>query len=75
MFLLFQACLGIQVDGIGKQLKLVQPTLPDFLNEVRIINLQIGESSLDIHVMKQPDGVGVTVKNAKNGPSVVCLCA
>jgi len=72
MFLLFQACLGIQVDGIGKQVKLVRPTLPDFLNEVRIINLQIGDSSLDIHVMKQRDSVEVTVKNARNGPSVLC---
>jgi glycogen debranching enzyme len=73
MFLLFQACLGIQVDGIGKQVKFVQPTLPDFLNEVHITNLQIGDSSLDIHVMKQRDDVGVMVKKAKNGPSVVCL--
>lgn len=73
MFLLFQACLGIQVDGIRKQVKLVRPTLPDFLNEVRIINLQIGDSSLDIDVMRHGDGVGVTAKNAKNGSAVVCL--
>jgi glycogen debranching enzyme len=73
MFLLFQACLGIQVDGIRKQVTLVRPTLPDFLNEVSIINLQAGDSSLDIDVMRQRDGVGVTVKNAKNSPAVVCL--
>lgn len=73
MFLLFQACLGIQVDGIEKQVKLVQPTLPDFLNEVRITNLQVGDSSFDIDVMRQRDGVEVTVKNAKNGPRVMCL--
>jgi glycogen debranching enzyme len=73
MFLLFQACLGIQVDGIREQVTFVRPTLPDFLNEVRITNLQVGDSSLDIDVMRQRDGVGVTVKNAKNGPAVVCL--
>ena len=73
MFLFFQACLGIQVDGIGKQVKLIRPTLPDFLNDVRIINLQIGDSSLDLHVMRQRDGVEVTVTDARNGPSVVCL--
>jgi hypothetical protein len=41
-----------------KQATLVRPTLPDFLNEVRIINLQVGDTSLDIDVMRQRDGVG-----------------
>lgn len=71
MFLLFQACLGIRVDGIRKQVTLVRPTLPDFLNEVRIINLRVGNSSLDLDLVRQRDGVGVTVKNARNGPVVV----
>ncbi len=73
MFLLFQACLGIQVDGIKKQVALVRPTLPDFLNEVRITGLQFGDSSFDINVMRQRGDIGVTVKGARNGPAVVRL--
>jgi glycogen debranching enzyme len=46
MFLLFQASLGIQVDGPRKQVALLRPTLPDFLDEIHIVNLSAGDSSL-----------------------------
>jgi glycogen debranching enzyme len=68
MFLLFQACLGIQVDGLRKQVTFFRPTLPDFLTEVCIINLQVGDSSLDIDVERQRDGVGVKVRSTKTLP-------
>jgi glycogen debranching enzyme len=71
MFMLFQACLGIQVNGLKNQVTLVGPTLPDFLDQIRIVNLSVGDSSLDLDLVRQNDGVGVTVKNARNGPAVV----
>jgi glycogen debranching enzyme len=71
MFMLFQACLGIHVDGIRQQVTLARPTLPCFLNEIRIINLQVGDSSLDLYLTRQDAGVGVTVKNSRNSPAVV----
>jgi hypothetical protein len=71
--LFFQASLGIQVDGIRNQVKLVRPTLPDFLNEIRIVNLRVGDSSVDLDLVRQSDGIGVTVKNARNGPAVVLM--
>ena len=52
---------------------LVRPTLPDFLNEIRIVNLRVGDSTLDLDLVRQGDGVGVTVRNAKNGTSVVLM--
>ena len=73
MFLLFQACLGIKVDGIRNQVTFVRPTLPDCMTEVRIVHLQLGDSSLDVDVKKERDGIAVTAKNATTGPSVVCL--
>jgi hypothetical protein len=69
--MLFQACLGIHVDGIRQQVTLARPTLPCFLNEIRIINLQVGDSSLDLYLTRQDAGVGVTVKNSRNSPAVV----
>jgi hypothetical protein len=72
MFMLFQACLGIQVDGIRNQVKFVRPTLPDFLDEIRIVNLRVGDSALDLDLVRQSDGVGLTVKNARNGRPSRC---
>lgn len=62
MFLLFQACLGIQVDGREKQITFFRPTLPNFLNDVRITNLQVGDSSFDIDIERHKDGVEAKVK-------------
>jgi glycogen debranching enzyme len=73
MFMLFQASLGIQVDGIRKRLALVRPTLPDFLHEIRIANLRVGDSTLDLDLVRQSDGVGVTVKHSRNDLAVVLV--
>jgi glycogen debranching enzyme len=73
MFLLFQACLGIKVDGVSRQVALVRPTLPDFLSEIRIVNLQVGNSSLDLDVMRRGEDVGVTVRRNNNNLAVVLM--
>jgi glycogen debranching enzyme len=61
VFLLFQACLGIQVDGLKKRVTLLRPTLPDFLTEVRIRNLRVGDASLDLDVTRYGEDVSVIV--------------
>ena len=37
----FQACLGLEINGPEAHLSLTRPTLPDFLEELRIHNLQV----------------------------------
>jgi glycogen debranching enzyme len=73
MFLLFQASLGMSVDGIKKRVTLMRPTLPDFLNEIHITNLQVGNSTLDLDVVRQGNDVGITVKNATNDLAVLLM--
>lgn len=73
VFLLFQACLGIQVDGVKKQIVLVRPMLPDFLNAVHILGLQVGSASVDLDVMRHGDDVGVTVRSNSENIAVVLM--
>jgi glycogen debranching enzyme len=73
VFLLFQACLGIQVDGVKKQIVLVRPMLPDFLNEIHILNLQVGNASLDLDVMRYGDNIGVTVRRNNDSIAVILM--
>jgi glycogen debranching enzyme len=73
VFLLFQACLGIQVDGLKKQVTFLRPTLPDFLTEVRIRNLRVGNASLDLDITRHGEDVSVIVKGDRNNAAVVLM--
>jgi glycogen debranching enzyme len=73
VFLLCQACLGVQVNAEKKQVRFVRPSLPEFLGEFHIVNLQVGDGSIDIDVIRQGDDVGITVRNATNNLAVVLV--
>jgi glycogen debranching enzyme len=73
VFLLCQACLGVEVHAEKKQVRFFRPSLPEFLTEIHIINLQVGDSSIDIDVIRHGDDVGITVRNATNDLAVVLV--
>ena len=41
VFLLFQASLGLTIDGVRRRISFIRPSLPDFLSEVKILNLRV----------------------------------
>jgi glycogen debranching enzyme len=61
VFLLLQAALGLQIDGVKRRLSLIRPSLPSFLNDLEITNLRIGASTLDFHLARHGDDVSVKV--------------
>jgi glycogen debranching enzyme len=73
VFLLFQACLGIEVDGLKGQVRLWRPVLPEFLSEVRIKNLCVGGGSLDLLVRRHGEDVSVTIESNGNDIPVVLM--
>jgi len=60
VFLFCQACLGVEVNAAKKQVRFVRPSLPEFLAEIHIANLQV-------------DDVGITVRNATNDLAAVLV--
>lgn len=48
VFLMLQACLGISVLTAKPEIRLNRPRLPEVLAEVRVLNLQVGASSVDL---------------------------
>ena len=60
VFLLLQACLGLEVRAGERQIHFSNPCLPLNLDEVRIENLRIGAASADLLIRR--DGSGVAVK-------------
>jgi glycogen debranching enzyme len=63
-FCLLQAALGLEIDPAAEQLRLRNPRLPKFLDEVILRNLQVGNSSVDIAVQRDGEAVSVSVLRA-----------
>jgi glycogen debranching enzyme len=61
VFMLLQSCLGMSIDTPGGEVRFENPRLPEWLPEVRIGRLRVGEGSADLLLERHPHDVGVTV--------------
>ncbi len=61
VFLLFQACLGLAVNGPGAQIAFARPRLPAAVGELRIHNLEVAGASVDLLLLRHGQDVGVNV--------------
>jgi glycogen debranching enzyme len=61
VFLLFQACLGLTVNGVEGQVSFTRPCLPASLGELRIHNLQVAGGTVDLLLVRHGHDVGVNV--------------
>jgi glycogen debranching enzyme len=55
-FLMLQASLGLEFDVARNEIRLRDPCLPPFLEEVALSNLRLGDSSADLAVQREADG-------------------
>jgi glycogen debranching enzyme len=60
-FSLLEAALGIEFDAARGEIRLRDPHLPDFLNEVLLRDLRLGPSSVDLRVRRHGDEVSLEV--------------
>ena len=60
-FSLLQASLGLWFDPAANEIRLSNPRLPSFLNEVILRNLHLGQSSLDLAIGRRGDDVSLHV--------------
>jgi len=59
VFLLLQACLGFAIHAPESIIQFSTPLLPEFLQEVVISNLKIGQASVDLLLRRHAYDVGV----------------
>jgi glycogen debranching enzyme len=72
VFLFLSACLGLSIDAQREQIVFTNPSLPEYLREVRLTGLRAGNGSADITLhYHQSDDVGVNVTNRSGGVEVV----
>src|SRR5207342_2662894 len=73
LFLMLQACLGIEIDGGRKEVIFRHPVMPESLPGLRIVNLRVGDGSVDLMLENHPHDVGVTVLRRRGHVSVVVI--
>jgi glycogen debranching enzyme len=73
VFMLLQATLGLEVDAIDRQVRFRHARLPEFLDQLLIEGLRVGDASIDMALHRQPHGVGITVLNRQGAVEVLSL--
>jgi glycogen debranching enzyme len=60
-FTLLEAALGLEFDAARGEIRLRDPRLPEFLNEVVLRDLKLGPSSVDLRVRRHGEEVSLEV--------------
>jgi glycogen debranching enzyme len=73
IFLLLQACVGLSVDAASRRVSFSHAALPDTIEWLRIMNLAIGDASIDLLLTRHAYDVGVTVLRRTGPIDIVAL--
>ncbi|MGO3927682.1 amylo-alpha-1,6-glucosidase [Rhodopseudomonas pseudopalustris] len=60
-FTLLEAALGVHFNADHREIRLVNPRLPAFLNMVVLRDLRLGDSSVDLRIRRHGEGVSMEV--------------
>jgi glycogen debranching enzyme len=72
-FLLLQACLGLRLNRAQAKISFHYPVLPEFLAEVRVLNLQLGDAVVDLLLLRHGQDVGVNVLRREGKVEIVVV--
>ena len=64
-FTLLEASLGLEFDPQNNEIRLRNPRLPEFLEEVTLRNLQLGQSHIDLKVRRRGSNVSVDIERRR----------
>ena len=73
VFLLLQACLGLEVDAPGGRILLQRPELPDFFGTLRIRNLTVEQASVDLILERHTLDVSLHLERRDGDIEVVMI--
>src|SRR6201996_9438833 len=74
-FTLLEATLGLEFDADRAEIRLRNPKLPAFINEVILRELQLGSSSVDLRVRRHDDEVSLEVLRTRGQIQVSIVLA
>jgi glycogen debranching enzyme len=74
-FTLLEAALGLEFDVQRREIRLRNPRLPAFLNDIILRDLQLGPSSVDLRVRRHGDDVSMEVLRTRGQIQVSIVLA
>jgi glycogen debranching enzyme len=72
-FALLQAALGLSLDYFSDEIRFTRPRLPEFLDELRLSGLRLGDQRADILIRRSGGAVSVDVLERTDTMRVVVL--
>jgi glycogen debranching enzyme len=73
VFLLLQACLGLDIKVADTQVCFVRPHLPPSLQELRIHNLEVGDGTVDLLFVRHESDVSLTVLRREGNVQILVI--
>jgi glycogen debranching enzyme len=73
VFMLLQACIGLDVDAKASTVHISNARLPPFLEQLQLENVAVGDARLDLRLQRQRDGVRVDVLERRGPVAVVSV--
>jgi glycogen debranching enzyme len=73
VFLLLQACLGIEIDAPGAAIRLIHPMLPDCIPDVKISGITVGASEVSLTITGNRDTVSTSVLDRRGDIDVITV--
>jgi glycogen debranching enzyme len=73
VFLVLQACLGLEVRALESRIYLHHSALPEALKQVHIRNLRVGDASVDLAFERYSETVGVDILRRSGQVEIVAL--
>ena len=61
-FMLLQACLGVEIDGLRGEIHVDRPHLPEGIDEVRLHDIVLGGRRMDLLFQRIGERVGMFVE-------------
>ena len=61
VFMLVQACLGLDIDGVAKRIQFANPTLPSNVDEIQVRRLRIVDAQIDFAARRTGKRVQIEV--------------
>jgi glycogen debranching enzyme len=72
-FALLQAALGLTLDYRGGEFRFKRPTLPEFLDDLSLHNLRLGDRVVDLHIARHGSDVAINVTLGAERARVVAI--
>jgi glycogen debranching enzyme len=73
VFLLLQACLGLEIDAPGQRIRLDRPELPPGVDRLTLRDLQVGTAGVDLVFERYGADVGVHIERREGEVEVVVV--